>query len=50
LVGLDEMLIARSFHGQLGSTRISSFDFFTTWADILAQFVDEPARELNELP
>jgi hypothetical protein len=31
---------------QLGSARLK---FFTSWADILARFVNEPARELNEL-
>jgi hypothetical protein len=27
-LGLDEMLVARLVHGQLGSARIGSFDFF----------------------
>jgi hypothetical protein len=31
----------------LGLTRLN---FFTSWADMLGRFVNEPARELNELP
>jgi hypothetical protein len=51
-LGLDEMLVARWLARFMvsGSSRIGSFEFFTSRADILARFVNEPARELNELP
>jgi hypothetical protein len=39
--------LARLIHGQFGSARMN---FFTSRADILARFVNEPARELNEVP
>jgi hypothetical protein len=58
-LGLDKMLVARWLarfrvsSARLGSTRLN---FFTSWADILARFVNEsarfvnePARELNKL-
>jgi hypothetical protein len=48
-VGLDEMLVARWFarfmvsSARLGFARLN---FLRSWADILARFVNEPAREL----
>jgi hypothetical protein len=41
--------LARSVRGQLDSVRIGSFDFFTSWDGILAQFINEPAQFINEL-
>jgi hypothetical protein len=35
--------------GRITRGRLGSFDFFTSRDDILARFVNEPARELNEL-
>jgi hypothetical protein len=38
--------LARSVRGRLGTARLK---FFTSWADILARFVNESARFVNEL-
>jgi hypothetical protein len=49
----DEMLVARWLaRFMVNSVRLRSarLNFFSSWADILARFVNESARELNELP
>jgi hypothetical protein len=46
-VGLVEMLMARRLAQFVVS--LARLNFFTSCADILVRFVNEPAHELNEL-